>query len=281
MILTKFATPTLLGLANRLRGRSETAIAQALAPFNKAGWTRAMWQDYWGDFRAQAIPERLMGQGGQLLSVIPASFFSTPDWAEFANELKGVQEVIRWDLYSYIAYPAAGSVNLLLFAVGEGGAANGRLDTNMTGNGGQLPGNEMMVVVGIAVDPVPAQADIFTVNAANGAAANQWYNAIRNGWAEVKISGKEYLIQPIITLPPGFGFGTIFSSATIAANSMNAAYLQSGSPDNRARYNEDPPLGILPARPFEMRLRWNALQAVTTAGRMGGIFSGWKVRAVL
>ena len=281
MILTRFAKLNLLGLADRLRGKSPEAIQAAVTPFATAGWSRQMWREFWGDWRAQAIPDRLMNQGGQLLSVIPASFFSTPDWAEFANELKGVQEVVRWDLYAYRAYPAAGLTNLLLFDQGEGQAANGRLDTNMTGNGGMLPGNEMMVVVGVAVDPVPDDADVFVVNAANGAAALQWYDVIRNGWCEVKISGKEYLVQPIISLPPGFGFGSLFSSATIAANSMNVGYLQSGSPDNRARFNEDPPLGILPARPFEMRLRWNALELITTAGRIGGIFSGWKVRAVL
>ena len=281
MILTKFRGMNLLGLADRLRGLDRRATKAALAPFDKAGWSEAMWREFWGDWRAQAIPERLRGAGGQMLSVIPASFFSTPDWAQFANELKGVQEVVRWDLYSYHAYPAAGLVNQLFFDTSEGTAVRGRLDTNMT-NPGSLPGNEMMVVVGVGVNPEPAQADIFTVNAANGAGAQQWYNVLTLGWLEIRISGKEYLVvAPLTALPAGFGFGTVFSSATIAANSMNMAHLQSSTPDNRARFNMDPPLGILPTRPFDARLRWNALQAVTTAANIGVHFPGWKVRAVL
>jgi len=242
-------------------------------------WSREQWSDFWGDWRAQAVPQAI---GAQLMSVIPASFFQTPDWIGFANELKGVQEVVRWPLYSYLAYPAAGSVNLLFFATAEGQATNGRLDTNLTGTGGQLPGNQMFVGVGLGVEPWPAQADIFAVNAANGLAAQQWYNVLTQGWVEVRISGKEYLVAaPLIRFPAGFGFGSVFTAGAIAANLMNMAFLNNGSPDNRAKYNLDPPLGILPMRPFEARTRWNAVQAVATAGRIGTAFEGWLIRAVL
>jgi hypothetical protein len=219
--------------------------------------------------------------GGQLMSVVPTSFMTTPDFTAFANELKGIQEVVRWTLYSYKQYAAAGSVNLLFFDQSEGTATNGRLDTNMT-TPGQLSGNEMMVVVGISVEPIPAQADVFAVNAANGVAAQQWYNVLTQGWFEARQSGKEYLtIAPLTQLPPGHGFGSLFTSSAIAANVMNIGHLNNGAPDNNAKYSLDPPFGILPTRPFEARLRWNALQAVTTAGRMGVNYDGWKVRAVL
>lgn len=261
-----------MGLANR---RPSLATLRA---FDPTQMSRQQWADFWGDNRAQAIPQVA---GSQLLSVVPQSYFSTPDWTQFAAELKGVQEVVRWTLYSYKAYPTTGSVNILFFDQSEGTATNGRLDTNMT-TPGQLSGNEMMVVVGISVEPIPSVTDVFAVNAANGLAAQQWYTVLTTGFVEVKVSGKEYLvIAPLTQLPPGHGFGTVFSVSALAANVMNMGHLQSGSPDNRSKYNLDPPFGLLPTRPFEARIRYNTLATVTTAGRIGVNFDGWKVRAVL
>ena len=68
MILTKFRSLNLLGLADRLRGLDRRAVTSALAPFDKAGWSETMWREFWGDWRAQAIPERLRGAGGQIRS---------------------------------------------------------------------------------------------------------------------------------------------------------------------------------------------------------------------
>lgn len=258
--------------------------SQVLAPFGDVTkWSRRQYEDFCASlgepWLAQAVPQ--VANVPQFMSVVPASFFTTPDWAAFANELKGVQEVVRWTMYSYKAYPTAGVTNLLFFDQSEGTAAGGRLDTNMT-NPGSLPGNEMLVVVGVGFDPIPAQADVFAVNAANGIAAQQWYNVLTNGFFEVNISGKEYLIiAPLTRIPPGHGLGALFTSSQLAANVMNIAQVQSGTPDNRAKYNVDPPFGILPQRPFTARIRYNALQAVTTAGRVGVGFDGWKVRPVL
>lgn len=243
-----------------------------------AKWSPRQRQDFWNDSRAAGIQGIT---GGQLLSVVPPSFFETPDWAGFAQELKGIQEVVRWTLYSYKAYPAAGSVNLLFFDQSEGTATNGRLDTNMTAVG-QLPGNEMMVVVGISIDPVPAQADVFVDNAIASVALKEWYNVLHNGWFECKISGKEYLVlAPLTQLPPGHGLGGAVTNGPAAATTRNVGLVQSGTPDNKARFSLDPPFGLLPTRPFEARLRWNSLNTVTTAGRIGINYDGWKVRAVL
>lgn len=258
--------------------------SQVLAPFGDVtAWSRRQYEDFCSQlghpWLAQAVPQ--VGNVPQFMSVVPASFFTTPDWAAFANELKGVQEVVRWTMYSYKAYPTAGVTNLLFFDQSEGTATAGRLDTNMT-NPGSLPGNEMLVVVGVGFDPIPAQADVFAVNAANGVAAQQWYNVLTLGWLEVKISGKEYfVVAPLTRIPPGHGLGALFTSSQLAANVMNISQVQSGTPDNRAKYNVDPPFGILPQRPFEARIRYNTLQAVTTAGRVGVGFDGWKVRPVL
>ena len=241
------------------------------------GWSPGQWQAFWGDFRAQAIPNVA---GSQMLSVVPASYFTTPDWAAFANELRGVQEVIRWTLYHYRAI-ATLTTNLLFFDQSEGTAAGGRLDTNMM-NPGSLPGNEMMVVVGIGVDPVPRVQDVHATNAADMVAPRQWYTLMTTGWLEVKISGKEYLVMaPITRVPPGHGIGTGLDIMIHAANTDIWGHLQSASPDNRAKYNVDPPFGILPLRPFEARLRWNVGPTLAGAGRIGVNFNGWKIRPTL
>ncbi len=271
--------------ARLARGNSVIAEVKAgLAPFGDVLlWSHRQYEDFCASlghpWLAQVVPA--VGGVPQFMTVVPASFFTTPDWAAFANELKGVQEVVRWTMYSYKAYPAAGVTNLLFFDQSEGTATNGRLDTNMT-NPGSLPGNEMLIVVGVGFDPIPAQADVFAVNAANGIAAQQWYNVLTQGFFENKISGKEYfVVAPLTRIPPGHGLGAMFTSSQLAANVMNIAQVQSGSPDNRAKYNVDPPFGILPQRPFEARIRYNAVQAVTTAGRVGTAYDGWKIRPVL
>jgi hypothetical protein len=258
--------------------------SQVLKPFGDVtSWSRRQYEDFCASlgepWLAQAVPQ--VANVPQFMSVVPASFFTTPDWAAFANELKGVQEVVRWTMYSYKAYPTTGVTNLLFFDQSEGTAAGGRLDTNMT-NPGSLPGNEMLVVVGVGFDPIPSPTDVFAVNAANGVAAQQWYSVLTQGFFEVNISGKEYLIiAPLTRIPPGHGLGALFTSSQLAANVMNIAQVQSGTPDNRAKYNVDPPFGILPQRPFTARIRYNVLQTVTTAGRVGVGFDGWKVRPVL
>lgn len=258
--------------------------SQVLSPFGDVTkWSRRQYEDFCASlgepWLAQAVPQ--VANVPQFMSVVPASFFTTPDWAAFANELKGVQEVVRWTMYSYKSYPTTGVTNLLFFDQSEGTAAGGRLDTNMT-NPGSLPGNEMLVVVGVGFDPIPSPTDVFAVNAANGVAAQQWYSVLTQGFFEVNISGKEYLIiAPLTRIPPGHGLGALFTSSQLAANVMNIAQVQSGTPDNRAKYNVDPPFGILPQRPFTARIRYNVLQTVTTAGRVGVGFDGWKVRPVL
>lgn len=273
-----------VGLAASHGDQIMAKASQVLAPFGDVtGWSRRQYEDFCASlgepWLAQAVPQ--VANVPQFMSVVPASFFTTPDWAAFANELKGVQEVVRWTMYSYKAYPTTGVTNLLFFDQSEGTAAGGRLDTNMT-NPGSLPGNEMLVVVGVGFDPIPSPTDVFAVNAANGIAAQQWYSVLTQGFFEVNISGKEYLIiAPLTRIPPGHGLGALFTSSQLAANVMNIAQVQSGTPDNRAKYNVDPPFGILPQRPFTARIRYNVLQTVTTAGRVGVGFDGWKVRPVL
>lgn len=232
-------------------------------------WSWRQWQDFWGDWRAQAVPPI---QGAQFLRTLPPSTFALPAWDTFKVGIRGIEEVVRWPLYHYRAYAAAGATELLFFDQTEGSATNGRADTNQK-MVGALPGGEMMIVSSIGMKIIPAQADISVA----ATVWDEWYDVIyTNAWAEFRVQDKEYMvIAPLDMIPSGSGVSGIFDTAA------TASFLQVGSPDKNCIYRVDPPIGIPPTVPFQGALKWRALQTVTTAARIGMILDGWKVRAVL
>lgn len=244
---------------------------------DSAKWSPRKWQDFFG--RADAA-RMAGGAGGQILSVLPPGVQAMPDFTAFQNELRGYNEVVRWPLYSYKAYATTGHTQLTFFDQNEGNATLGRADTNMQA-AGQLPGNQMHVAHALRVVPIPAFADVAHTDVASGVAFGEWYRLLSNGcWAEVTISDKLYLIAaPLFLLPQGMGPGTFHNTSGInTANSVSI--VNNGLPSNDAMYRLDPPLGILPTRTFSTTLNWRAVQAVTTAGRIGCILDGWRLRAV-
>jgi hypothetical protein len=146
---------------------------------------------------------------------------------------------------------------------------------------GQLPGNQMHVAHALRVVPFPAFADVTVIGVVGGTAAQEWYRVLSNGcWSEVTISDKLYLVAaPLFLLPQGMGPGTFINNPGIAL-ANNFSIVNNGLPSNEAIYRLDPPLGILPTRTFGVTLNWRAVQTVTTAGRIGCILDGWRLRAV-
>lgn len=243
---------------------------------DSARWSPQRWQDFFG----QKDPARMGGPGGQILSVLPPSVLSMPDFNAFQNELAGYNEVVRWPLYSYKAYATTGHTQLTFFDQTEGTATLGRADTNMQA-AGTLPGAQMHVAHALRVVPIPAFADVAVVGVASGVAFGEWYRVLSNGcWAECTVSDKLYLVAaPLFLLPQGMGPGSFHNTPGIAlANTISI--VNNGLPSNEAIYRLDPPLGILPTRTFSVTLNWRAVQAVTTAGRIGAILDGWRLRAV-
>lgn len=234
-----------------------------------------LYRKMFGDWRAQMVPSDM--RNPQYLTVLPASIYSVPNWTEFAAELRGVAELVKWTLYAYKAYATGGYTQRIFFDENEGNATNLRADTNMK-VGGQLPGNEMMVVTSLRLVGIPSATD---VNGAAGAAAVaflEWYRLLHtNAWTEITVSNKLYqVLAPLSILPPGFGSSSIHTVAT--ATVTNVGFFQPGG-DIQAVYIEDPPLVILNQRPFNVTCRWGATQAVTTAGRFGPAFDGWMLRS--
>lgn len=273
--------------AAQLTRRPLTGRAQELAYKGADYMSRRQWREYWAikglPWAAQVIPPK---PGAQFLSVLPANAMVMPDLQAFMNEVAGIQEVVPWPLYSYQPFPAATSVTqLLFFGQAEGAAVNGRADTNMV-LPGALPGNQMHIPVSINITPIPAQADAFVAAAADAVAFRQWYPLLHGGpcWLEMKISQKEVMVGAPLTLyPESGGFGSqVFGAATVE---QNAAIIGNGSPDNLACFHLDPPVGILPVRPFTVSLNWLAqadasFQQITTAARIGVTLWGWLIRAV-
>ena len=250
-----------------------------LQRFDLSRLSRRAYKEFWGDMRAQMIPQRL--GGSQMLSVLPPSFFSTPDWTTFAAEIKGIQEVLRWPLYHYKVYSAAGYTSRQFFDETEGSATQNRGDTNMKSIG-QLPGNEMQVVVGVHVMPIPALADVTGAATTLPVALRDWYTILGlNCWMEMVVSDKEYIVcGPLWMFPQTWGMWS--SQSAIAAGALNAVVpVVHGDPSNRSAFHMDPPIGILPVRPFKIVLRWGVAQTAITAGKLGVILNGWKIRAVL
>jgi hypothetical protein len=241
---------------------------------NRKGWGAQMAEDFWGDLwsvqGAQPFAPEVQQRLSALATVLPPGMVNMPDFTSFANELPRYNEVIRWVMYDNLVYPAAGSLDLLFFQNNQGA---GRAVTNML-QGGALPGNQMLVVTSIGINPKPSPTDLLS-----GVAAAQW-TAVMNtdSFYKVVISSKEYFsCNPAAFLPPGFGMGVQgFGTAALAASS-NA---QSGSPDKKAAYVLDIPLGILPTRTFFGELQWGTLRAVTTVAVMENFFDGLLLRAV-
>ena len=265
----------MLSLLDRVRRHPVVKHQDTALPFKMS---KRQWQDFWGPntFMGQGVPPIA---GGQLLSMLPASAQQMPDLAAFANEVRGISEVIAWPLYSYKAYPAAGSLQLLFFDETEGNA-NGRANTNML-TAGALPGNQMFVAAALHVVAIPATADVVGDNTVTAVAGQEWYSVLRNNcWLEYKVSSKEVLVEgPLTKFPQSFGVGNIQAGAPTVI--QNVSTIQNGSPDNRAVFHLDPPIGLLPVRPFTVTLNWRALNTVTTEGRIGIVQRGWLIRAIL
>jgi hypothetical protein len=240
----------------------------------RRGFSAQMAEDFWGDLwgaqAAQPFTSQVQHRLDALATVLPPGMVNMPDFTSFANELPKYNEVIRWVMYDNLVYPAAGTLDLLFFQNNQGA---GRAVTNMQ-QGGALPGNQMLVVTSIGINPKPSPTDV-----ASGAALAQWQAVLNtDSFYRVTISSKEYFsCNPIAFLPPGFGIGTV---ATGTAASLGPTHANSGSPDKKAAYVLDIPLGILPTRTFSGEAQWGTLRTVTTVAVMENFFDGYLLRAV-
>lgn len=252
---------------------------------NSSRWSASRAADFWdiarrgGSLAANMMNPPGGRHGMQLMSVLPPSTVFMPDFSSFQAELKNYNEVVRYALYSFVAYPTAGSLDLSFF---QDSQSVGRQNTNME-LAGALAGNTMQVVVGIRFKDIAPFADVSVTNTTPALAAGESYRLLTNNcWIEGYVSSKLYtLVAPADFLPPGNGVGTFHTATAVAATIDNFSHAQSGLPSNAAVFRQDPPLGILPTRPFKYSYRSTVLNTVTTAHRVGLYLDGFQLRAVL
>jgi len=218
------------------------------------------------------------------IGILPRSFLLGSDFSTFAAELKGYLEIIRWTWYSFKAYAVGGATQILYFDQNIGQATNRLADTNMQ-VGGQLSGGEAMLVRNVRVVPIPANADAFVVSGP-AVALTQWYNVLLNNcWLEASVGDKKYIQgAPLTLFPSGMGLGAIYTANSVVAAGLvgptNAAVVQNGHPSNMALWETDPPMYVPSTRTITVSLNWITAQAVTTAGRLGVMLDGWRIRLV-
>ena len=221
------------------------------------------------------------GSGARALRLLPQSFFLSADFEAFAAEFRGanIKEVHRHTLYSFKVYAAAGQTELLFFDQNIGAATNGLGDTNMQ-VGGQMAGNEAMIILNIRVITIPALADVQTAAAGTPVAFGETLRTLTlNCWLVLEIADKPYVtVGPLAMFPAGIGPGSVVAgAATILAN---VSYANNGDPSNRALWVQDPPIAVLPSRTIRLYMRWRAVLTWTTAGKIGAALDGYRVRAV-
>lgn len=124
-------------------------------------------------------------------SVIPPSK-DMFDPSAYAVNVSGKIEAISQPLYSYQAYPAAGTANPLTFFQNPPSGTLTPEDTNMQ-LAGQLPAPQKFLIQGIGVDFLSGNAvSRFGAQSANGY-LNDFYTVMKRGLLTLTIGSKPYL----------------------------------------------------------------------------------------
>lgn len=200
----------------------------------------------------------------------PTQDMLDPD--SYAVNVYGVMEAITQPLYSYVAYPAAGSVQPLQFFNFVPGGAVTQEDTNMQ-LPSQLPAPQSFLVQGIGVDYLPGTASArFGAQSALGQLPDL-YAILRRGVLTLTIGSKNYLVEgPLMHLPPRAHVNGVaaVADATTAGAALQT-FVSVGFSDGPV-FNPRPLL-IPPSQNFGVSLAWPAgavaIPSADAAARIG------------
>lgn len=209
-------------------------------------------------------------------------------------------ESVTQELYDSAPYAAAGQAQLTFFATGQGqgtgvisNTAKGFEDTNLLGQGGQMPSGQAYVVSSIEVEfqpgvsnssPPTNTADLPAVGpvaAATATAINDTYIFYTSGFLQFNIGSKPYMTNgPLMRFPPSRSFDVsgAMSNATTAASALYTAALFGVA---RGPVYSLQPNNILlaPTVNFNVTLNWSTLEAITRQARVFVRFGGQLFRA--
>lgn len=201
---------------------------------------------------------------------VPTTDMLNPE--QYRVNVNGVMEAISQPLYSYQAYPAAGTAQPLQFFQSQPIGTITAEDTNMQ-LPGQLPAPQSFLVQGIGVDYLPGTATTrFGAQSANGQ-LNDVYAILRRGVLILTIGSKNYLQEgPLLQLPPRShinGLAAAADATTAGANLQTFASV--GFADGPVFTPR--PLLIPPSQNFSVTLAWPAgaiaIPSADVAARIG------------
>lgn len=190
-------------------------------------------------------------------------------------------EAITQPLYSYQAYPAAGTTTMSFFVNPASGATTAE-DTNMQ-LAGQLPAPQKFLVQGIGVDYLPGTAaSRFGAQSAN-CQLNDVEAILRRGLLTFTIGSKNYLeITPLMALPPRSHIDGVaaVADATTAAAAYQSMVTVGYSEGDVFKPN---PLLLEASQNFRINITWPggavAIPSADAAARIGVILYGTLYRS--
>ena len=205
---------------------------------------------------------------------------SAADLAAHRAIVPGIQDAIYAPLYDSITYPAAGSTQLVFFALplGQGttsapGAAGGKTeaDTNLS-NAGLLPKGNRFYCTGVEIK-FYFGSSVTSTAAADSLLGRNWadtYAFMKSGWMRFRIQNRDYVVDGPLENFPGVsrlaGVASLTSTLTAgAATASNVDYATSaGMPYNIV------PVFIESNQSFILQLNWPAVVALpsTVAARI-------------
>lgn len=191
------------------------------------------------------------------VAAVNAPTMDMMDPSAYAVNVANVMEAITQPLYSYQAYPAAGSAAPLVFFQSQPIGTITSEDTNMQ-LAGQLPAPQSFLVQGVGIDYLPGTAvGRFGAESALGQIAD-FYTILRRGVFTLSIGSKNYLqIGPLMQLPPRAHINGVaaVTDATTPAASLQTVFT--------VGYSDGPvfnprPLLIPPSQNFQAQIAFPA-----------------------
>lgn len=196
------------------------------------------------------------------------------DLAKYAVNRAGQTEANTQSLYDSATYAAAGQTQLMFFQTPMGQSGKTRGDTNME-LAGQLPNPKRFLLQSIELLFLPG-GTIGSISAAAAASTfmDDVYSFAKNGWLELFIGSKSYLIEaPLGRFPAKTQLRTESSvTTTVAGDQVQNAYAAMiGRP-----YMLKAPILLEPTQNFSVSLNWPAAVATpsTVAAKVFCILDG-------
>ncbi len=177
---------------------------------------------------------------------------------------------LRWELYDFQTYAAAGSTQIDFFQIPQGQSGKTLADTNMEA-AGTLPNPKAMLVTDIQVFFTP------TGDISAAAAISELSNDVKDfymgaAYLEFFIGSTNFVQQgPLVRFPPRNGL-TGFNDIGTGAFMLN--YVSAGG----APYLIEPQIKLEPTQNFKVSLKFPTAIATSTTARVGVILGGYQYR---